>query len=53
MGPPREHGGWILNDDGTATEDSLLQWGRRVNTADGRVEPGPTTHPAGFNGAAA
>jgi hypothetical protein len=35
MGPPREHGGMITLD---ADEDNivveLLQWGRRVNTAE-------------------
>ena len=37
MGPPCEHGGRMAADPLTGVHDQPLQWGRRVNTAEGGV----------------
>ncbi len=37
MGPPREHGGMLLDALERSGMRRLLQWGRRVNTAEWRL----------------
>ena len=54
MGPPREHGGMHPAGAKRAHDAHLLQWGRRVNTAEWGLELYRVRVAAhGFNGAAA
>ncbi len=34
MGPPREHGGMVVQRLDAVVLNDMLQWGRRVNTAE-------------------
>ncbi len=40
MGPPREHGGMVTALVTAVSAYFLLQWGRRVNTAEWSLAPG-------------
>ncbi len=39
MGPPREHGGMVVQRLDAVVLNDMLQWGRRVNTAECNMCP--------------